>query len=207
MGRDASDPSAGPGSNVGASCRNQEAAADSQYHQGVIRAGQVAKHGSFQLDKDKMEQRKPIQRRISLSAYTSVKRVQMKGAHAVRPPSRTGKTWNRETPRKIKRKGQTFDVGCLPRRWPRLLARAEVFRTLQSFLNRSAVIKDDLPAAFILETSEAYICLFLAPMSNCSSSSHARWQGAVRWKQGWSSAWKGWDDASATGLHTLPFEK
>ena len=35
-------------------------------------------------------------------------------------------------------------------------------------------------------------------MSNISSPSHARWQGAVRWKQGWSSAWKGWDDSSAT---------
>ena len=85
----------------------------------------------------------------------------------------------------------------LPRRWPRLQARAEVFRTLQSLLHLSALIKDDLPAAF-LETSKAYICLSPAAMINSSSSSHARWQGAARWKQGWNDAWKGWDDSSTT---------
>ena len=34
--------------------------------------------------------------------------------------------------------------------------------------------------------------------SSSSSSSHARWQGATRWKRGWYCAWKGRDDSSAT---------
>ena len=34
---------------------------------------------------------------------------------------------------------------------------------------------------------------YLATMSSSSSSSHAQWQGATRWKQGWSEAWKRWD--------------
>ena len=67
----------------------------------------------------------------------------------------------------------------------------------QSLLHLSALIKDDLPAAF-LEISKAYICLSPAAMINSSSSSHARLQGAARWKQGWNDAWKGWDDSSTT---------
>ena len=35
-----------------------------------------------------------------------------------------------------------------------------------------------------------------ATMSNSSSSSHARWQVAARWKQGWKKAWRGWDDST-----------
>ena len=35
-------------------------------------------------------------------------------------------------------------------------------------------------------------------MNKGSSSSHARRQGAARWKQGWNDAWTGWDDSSAT---------
>ena len=35
-----------------------------------------------------------------------------------------------------------------------------------------------------------------ATMTNRSSSSHARWQGAARWKQGWNEAWEGWSDST-----------
>ena len=35
-------------------------------------------------------------------------------------------------------------------------------------------------------------------MSNSHSSSHARWQGATRWKQGYNAAWKEWDDSTTT---------
>ena len=49
-----------------------------------------------------------------------------------------------------------------------------------------------------LETSESP----WRPMSNSISCSHAQWQGTTRWKQGWSSAWKGWDDSSATAPPT-----
>ena len=40
------------------------------------------------------------------------------------------------------------------------------------------------------------VCSF-PPVSKSSSSSHVPWQGSTRW-QGWSGAWKGWDDSSAT---------
>ena len=54
MGRDASDPSAGLGSNVGASSRNQETAADSFCLRAANRAGE--RHGmeAFSLT-DKMQ--------------------------------------------------------------------------------------------------------------------------------------------------------
>ena len=37
---------------------------------------------------------------------------------------------------------------------------------------------------FSLETSEPPASLCLATMSNSNSSSHARWQGTTKWKQG-----------------------
>ena len=146
---------------------------------------------SLQLDKEKMQMK-------------DTDHVRQKGAPAVRPPSGTEENAEQKDAEKKEREtGQTFEVRWLPRRWPRLQARAEVFRTLQSLLHLSALIKDDLPAAF-LETSEAYICLSPAAMSNSSSSSHARWQGAARWKQGWNEAWMGRDDSSTT---TLPISE
>ena len=52
---------------------------------------------------------------------------------------------------------------------------------------------------FSLETSEPPSSLSLATMSNSNSSSHARWQGTTRWKQGgWNEACKGWDDCTTT---------
>ena len=48
-----------------------------------------------------------------------------------------------------------------------------------------------------LETSESHASLSLTALSKGSSSSHARWQGAARWKQGWNDAWKGWNDSAA----------
>ena len=78
--------------------------------------------------------------------------------------------------------------------WPRQKARADVFRTHYGLPFQLS--QDDLPAAFILETSDSPASLPLATMSKGSCSSHARWQGAARWKQGWNDAWKGWDDSS-----------
>ena len=37
---------------------------------------------------------------------------------------------------------------------------------------------------FSLETFEPPASLFLATMSNSNSSSHDRWQGTTKWKQG-----------------------
>ena len=49
-----------------------------------------------------------------------------------------------------------------------------------------------------LRTKRLSLSLSSAAMSKGSSSSHARRQGAARWKQGWNDAWTGWDDSSAT---------
>ena len=57
-------------------------------------------------------------------------------------------------------------------------------------------------SALFLETSESPASVSPAMMINSSSSSHAQWQGTTRWKQGWSNAWKGWDDSSATASPT-----
>ena len=46
-------------------------------------------------------------------------------------------------------------------------------------------------------------------MNKSSSLSHVQWQGSARWKQGWSGAWKGWDDSQISdervtmALHTM----
>ena len=61
-----------------------------------------------------------------------------------------------------------------------------------------ALSHEEMPAVFFLVTSESHASLSLATTSKSSLSSHARWQGTSRWKHGWSSVWKGWDDSSAT---------
>ena len=63
-----------------------------------------------------------------------------------------------------------------------------------------ALSHEEMPAALLLVTSESHasLSLSLATTSKGSLSSHARWQGAARWKRGWNGAWKGWDDISAT---------
>ena len=49
-----------------------------------------------------------------------------------------------------------------------------------------------------LDTSEPPASPSLATMSNSNSSSHARWQGTKRWKQGHNAAWKEWDDSTTS---------
>ena len=62
-----------------------------------------------------------------------------------------------------------------------------------------ALIHDEMPAAFFSRYLRVTcFSLFLSTTSKGSSSSHARWQGAARWKRGWNDPWKGWDDISAT---------
>ena len=51
---------------------------------------------------------------------------------------------------------------------------------------------------FFSRPSEAHACLYPAIMSNSSSSSHAQWQGACRWKHDWNGAWNGWDVSTDT---------
>ena len=123
----------------------------------------------------------------------------MKGAHAVRPPSSTGKNVEQRDAENNK------EEGTHPRS-------AMIAETLAAAIRQGRGLPDPpKPSPLFSPDQRRSACrlLFskppkhtsafsLAPMSNSSSSSHARWQGAVRWKQGWSSAWKGWDDSSAT---------
>ena len=123
--------------------------------------------------------------------------VQQKGAPAVRPPSSTEGNAEWGDAGKKKEDGTNLRSAMIAETLTAPKGHGRGLPDPQSLLHLSALIKDDLPAAF-LETSKAYICLSPAAMINSSSSSHARLQGAARWKQGWNDAWKGWDDSSAT---------
>ena len=48
------------------------------------------------------------------------------------------------------------------------------------------------------EVPTRVLFFFWPLMSKSSSSSHAKWQGSTRWKQGRSGSWKGRDDSPAT---------
>ena len=60
--------------------------------------------------------------------------------------------------------------------------------------------------ALIFVTSEARgahlpahaCCVLQWPMSKSSASSRVQWKGSTRWKQDWTSSWKGWNDSWAT---------
>ena len=133
VGRNAPDPSAGLDSNVEPDAGIRRTAAAS--FQSGEQNSRVARHGSFQLDKGKMQTKETdlaAHLRIQMHLREPLANERSARSEAVKKYRQIRGTERRRE--KIKRKGQTFEVWQWPRRWQRREARAEVRLALLGFL-------------------------------------------------------------------------